>query len=263
MNSPAAGNHAGLLLLLPPAGTRVVVAGGCGGIGRAFVAAAQAAQLELVVLDLERSIAAAPPPPGVLAIACDALHEDQVQRALGEVGAHWGACDALVNLVGYTHERTPVERLPSAQWDDIVDGTLRSAFLLSREVIPLLKAGRAPSMVHTSSTFGVRVSMPGYAPYAAAKAGVINLVRALATELAPAVRVNAVAPGVVDTAFLQGGTGQQEKLERIDPAQFAASVPLRRVGQPSDIVGPLLFLIGPGSAYMTGQTLHINGGIWS
>ncbi|HPU12154.1 MAG TPA: SDR family oxidoreductase [Ottowia sp.] len=82
-------------------------------------------------------------------------------------------------------------------------------------------------------------------------------------QLAPTVRVNAVAPGVVETAFLKGGTGQREKHERIDPAQFAASVPLQRVAQPADIVGPLLFLIGPGSSYMTGQTLHVNGGIWS
>jgi NAD(P)-dependent dehydrogenase (short-subunit alcohol dehydrogenase family) len=250
--------------LLPTPGTRIVVAGGCGGIGRAFVASALQHGLSPVVLDLPASMAAHQPPSGVPAITCNALHESEVCRAFKEVRALWdGSFDALVNLVGYTHERTDVESLHSSEWDDIVNGTLRSAYLLAREAIPLLRSGKAPSMVHTSSTFGVRVSIPGYAPYAAAKAGVINLVRALATELAPTVRVNAVAPGVVETAFLKGGTGQREKHERIDPAQFAASVPLQRVAQPADIVGPLLFLIGPGSSYMTGQTLHVNGGIWS
>lgn len=261
MNAGSQSKFAGLH---PALGTRVVVAGGCGGIGRALVAAALELGLKPAVVDLAASIAAHPPPAGVPAIACNALHEVEVVRAFEELGVLWnGACDALVNLVGYTHERTNVEVLSCSEWDDIVDGTLRSAYLLSRAAIPLLRASSSPSMVHTSSTFGVRVSMPGYAPYAAAKAGVINLVRALATELAPTIRVNAVAPGVVETAFLQGGTGQPEKRERIDPAQFASSVPLRRVGQPGDIVGPILFLLGPGAVYMTGQTLHVNGGIWS
>ena len=249
--------------LMPGAGTRVVVAGGCGGIGRAFVAAAHAHAIQVVVLDLDSSIRENPPPPGVQAIICNALHEDEVKQAMEKVRSTWGACDAFINLVGYTHERTLVENLPSGEWDDILSGTLRSAYLLSREAIPLLRAGKTPSLVHTSSTFGVRVTMPGYAPYAAAKAGVINLVRALATELAPIVRVNAVAPGVVETAFLKGGTGQPEKSQRVDGEQFARGVPLQRIAQPNDIVGPLMFLIGPGSTYMTGQTVHVNGGIWS
>lgn len=250
--------------LLPAPGTRIVVAGGCGGIGRAFVAAAIGHGLAPAVVDLAASIAAHPPPAGVPAIACDARQESEVCSAFAQVHALWGgACDALVNLVGYTHERTPVESLASAEWDDIVDGTLRSAYLLSREAIPLLRRGRSPAIVHTASTFGVRVAWPGYAPYAASKAGVINLVRALATELAPQVRVNAVAPGLVDTDFLNGGTSQPERRERVDISRYATTVPLGRAGQPQDIVGPMLFLIGPGAAFMTGQTIHANGGIWS
>lgn len=250
--------------LYPPPGTRVLVAGGCGGIGRAFVAAALDHGLVPAVIDLPASIEAHPPPDGVQAFACNALHEADVRGALEQVGTRWdGACDALVNLVGYTHERTNVEALPCTEWDDIVDGTLRSAYLISREAIPLLRNGRSPCIVHTSSTFGVRVAWPGYAAYAVAKAGVINLVRALATELAPHIRVNAVAPGLIETDFLKGGTSQPERRERVDLKAYAGSVPLGRQGQPSDIVGPLLFLVGPGAAYMTAQTLHANGGIWS
>ncbi|MEZ5741999.1 MAG: SDR family oxidoreductase [Burkholderiaceae bacterium] len=256
-------NAAAFSGLMPKAGTRVVVAGGCGGIGRAFVAAAHAHDMQVIVLDLDASIRENPPPQGVQAIGCNALHELEVKQAIDQVRSTWGACDAFINLVGYTRERTPVEHLPSAEWDDILSGTLRSAYLLSREAIPLLRAGQTPALVHTSSTFGVRVAMPGYAPYAAAKAGVINLVRALATELAPVIRVNAVAPGAVQTAFLKGGTSQPEKSQRIDVDQLAQAVPLQRIAQPDDIVGPLMFLIGPGSAYMTGQTVHVNGGFWS
>ncbi len=261
MTAPASVAFSGLM---PVAGTRVVVAGGCGGIGRAFVAAAQAHALQVIVLDLESSIRENPPPAGVQAIACNALHEDEIKHAMAQVHSTWGgACDAFVNLVGYTRERTLVEHLPSAEWDDIISGTLRSAYLLSREAIPLLRAGKTPALVHTSSTFGVRVALPGYGPYAAVKAGVINLVRALATELAPVIRVNAVAPGAVETAFLKGGTSQPEKSVRIDVDQLAQAVPLQRIAQPNDIVGPLMFLMGPGSAYMTGQTVHVNGGFWS
>jgi 3-oxoacyl-[acyl-carrier protein] reductase len=104
---------------------------------------------------------------------------------------------------------------------------------------------------------------PGYGPYGAAKAGVITLAKTLAQEWAPAIRVNAVAPAAVDTAFLRGGTGRGREdgpPERLDVEGYVQRIPLARIATPVDVVGPILFLLGPASAYMTGQTLHINGG---
>jgi 3-oxoacyl-[acyl-carrier protein] reductase len=145
-----------------------------------------------------------------------------------------------------------------------VNTDLRGMFLAARAVAPLLRAsaaqGHAPAAVLVSSTFGVRVPHVGYGPYAASKAGVINLVRALATEWAPEIRVNGVAPGVIDTAFLQGGTGRDTKQTGIDMGRFVQGVPLQRLGQPDEIAAVLLFLLSPAASYVAGQTLHVNGG---
>lgn len=249
--------------LRPPADSRVAVVGGCGGIGRAFVAAAVKLRLEVAVLDLPRSFEQHPPPAGVLGVPCDATDERSVRDAFAAVRARWPALDGVVNLVGFTSVPTRVAEMPAELWDEITAGCLRSAFLVSRAAIPLLRGSARASLVHTASTFGVAVRFPGYGPYAAAKAGVVNLVRALAVECGPEIRVNGLAPGLTDTEFLRGGTGRPEREQSMDTDTVGAALPLRRVAQPADMVGPLLFLLGPGSAYMTAQTLHVNGGLWS
>ena len=248
----------------PLPGQRLLVVGGCGGMGRALVRAAAALGLRVAVLDIERSIAQFPPPPGELALACDVTREASVQAAFEHLAGHWGAVDALVNLAGYTGERVRVEDMSTAEWDDIVNTDLRGMFLVARACAPLLRAsaaqGHAPAAVLVSSTFGVRVPHVGYGPYAASKAGVINLVRALATEWAPAIRVNGVAPGVIDTAFLKGGTGRDVKQTGLDMERFVQGVPLQRLGRPEEIAHALLYLLGPAAGYITGQTVHVNGG---
>jgi 3-oxoacyl-[acyl-carrier protein] reductase len=105
---------------------------------------------------------------------------------------------------------------------------------------------------------------PHYGPYAASKAGLIALTKSFALEHAPLVRANAVAPGLVDTAFLRGGTGRsnEDGTPTIDIDAYAVMNPMRRVALPEDIVGPVMFLLGPDSAYMTGQTLWVNGGAY-
>ena len=91
---------------------------------------------------------------------------------------------------------------------------------------------------------------------------VIDRAGQLALENAPGIRVNAVAPGAVDTAFLRGGTGRshQDAPARLNPQSYGQFVPLGRIAQPQDVVGPILFLLSPAAAYMTGQTLYVNGG---
>lgn len=251
----------------PAPGDCLVVIGGCGGMGRALVAATRTLDLKVAVLDIATSIEQFPPPPGVLAIACDVRDETAVNAAFERVRAEWGRVDALVNLAGYTGERVRVEDMKTQEWDDIVNTDLRGMFLVARACAPLLRAsaaqGRQPAAVLVSSTFGSRVPHVGYGPYAASKAGVINLVRALATEWAPEIRVNGLAPGVIDTAFLKGGTGRAEKQTGLDMQRFVTGVPLQRLGQPQEIATALLFLLSPAASYITGQTLHVNGGSYT
>jgi len=252
----------GLPEMLPPPGLRVVVAGGCGGIGRAVVRALVAARARVAVLDLPISAERHPPPSETQYFPCDVRVDGNVDVAFAAAAEALDGIDALVNLVGYTNERINVEHLSTAEWDEMNAGNLRGAFLLSRAAVRLIRASGDGTIINFTSTFGVKVSYPGYSAYAASKAGIISLTQALSVECGPTIRVNAIAPGLIDTDFLRGGLGRAEKQTRIDPVSYGQSLPLRRVGQPEDLTLPVLFLLGPGGRYITGQTLHVNGGLW-
>jgi 3-oxoacyl-[acyl-carrier protein] reductase len=251
------------LTLGPAEGARIAVVGGAGGIGRRLVVRLMEAGAVVTVIDLPGSLEVHPPPDGVTAIGCDATREGEVAGAFGRITG--GALDGLVNLCGFAEARTPVAETDPADWDSVIAGNLRAAYLVSRAAVPMLRKGRDPSMVQMASGIA-QLGTPGYGPYGAAKAGVINLTRTLAQELAPSVRVNAVAPAAVDTAFLRGGTHRGGRDDgpptRLDVDAYVARVPLGRLAMPDDVVGPILFLLGPASAYLTGQTLYINGGTW-
>ncbi|GMG90513.1 3-oxoacyl-[acyl-carrier-protein] reductase FabG [Cupriavidus sp. TKC] len=251
------------LNFLPAANSRIAVVGGCGGMGQALVNAASDHGLRVASLDLQRSIDDCKLPGGVLALPCDVSDDASVAAAFRALREEWQGLDTLVNLAGYTGEQILVKDLPTAEWDAINDCCLRGMFLVTQHALPLLEMGENPSIVLTSSTFGHRVVHPGYAAYAAAKAGVVSLGKALATECAPRVRVNVISPGVFRTAFLDGGTGRSRRQTGIDMDKYPQIVPLKRLGEPAEIVGPILFLAGPSASYITGQVLHVNGGIWA
>ena len=240
--------------------SRVVVVGGCGGIGRAVVAAL-AARTRVAVLDLPASIARHPPPAGVKIIACDAADANSVMAAFGELQAAWDGLDAFVNLCGFKLETLKLGDTPPDIWDEGIAGNLRSAYLLSRAALPLLTQAGGGTMVHVTSGLGSYGGV-GYGPYAVAKGGINTLVRILMREYAPHIRVNAVAPGYVLTAFARGGTGRSDETAppHIDAEKYSQQIPLGRAADPSDLVGPILFLLGPASAYVNGQILHVNGG---
>ncbi len=245
--------------LAPPAGRRIAVVGAAGGIGRALVEALRNAGCTVIGLDLATSLHRHPLPAGVLALAIDATDPDSLARAAQRCGP---ALDGAVLLAGFAAPRTPAVETDLETWSEVVTGNLTTSFLAARALVPLLRLGTAPSLVTMASGLAVRAT-PGYAPYGAAKAGVLALTRSLAVELAPTIRINAVAPGAVDTAFLRGGTGRSDETQepRLNLDAYAASVPLQRIATPDDIVGPILFLLGPASSYLTGQTLHVNGGL--
>ena len=248
-----------------PENRRVAVVGGAGGIGRALVSALLDQRARVAILDLPASLARHEPPAGTLVRALDATDESQVRAAFAAVQDAWGGLDALVNLAGFAKEKAPVGATPRATWDEVMDGNLTAAYLCSQAALPLLRAGDAPAIVNMSSGLAVKPT-PGYGPYSVAKAGVLALTRLLAAENAPAIRVNAVAPAAVDTAFLKGGTGrggdEADGPARLDLDAYLKTVPLARLAQPEDVVGPILFLLSPAAAYVTGQTLHVNGGLW-
>ncbi len=244
-------------------GRRLCILGGCGGIGRSLVAGALDRGYEVAVMDLKAALTGHPPPPSTLAIEIDGSDEASVARAFDTVSSRFSALDGFVNAAGFLIEKLALAKTPAHEFDVTIHGNLRTAFLACKAAMALLEKGDAPSLVNIASGLGALIR-PEYGPYAAAKAGMIALTKTLALEHAPRVRANAVGPGAVDTAFLRGGTGRSDEKgdPTLDIGAYSAMIPLKRIALPEDIVGPIMFLLGEESRYMTGQTLWVNGGAY-
>ncbi len=240
-------------------GHRIALLGGAGGIGRVLANELSEAGHTVTVLDLPASLER----HAVAGIGINVTNETSVMEAFAKLD---GPLDGFVNLAGYNTALTPLADMESGYFDEVMNANLRGAFLAARAAAPLL--AKAPSgglgaMVNVVSGLASNVR-PGYGAYAASKAAVIAMTKTFALELAPQVRVNAVGPGLVNTAFLRGGTGRsrEDSQSIVDLDAYRAITPLDRIAQPSDVTGPIRFLLGPDSGFMTGQTLWINGGAY-
>lgn len=239
---------------------KLAILGGAGGIGRVLTSHATAAGWQVWVLDLPRSLEAHPAAHGVASIAIDITDPHSVAAAFEQLGP----LDGFVNLAGFMSPLNALADTPLDVFDDVIQGNLRGAFLAASAAVPLLDQANG-AMVNVASGLGA-YTRPGFGPYAAAKAGLISMTKTLALEAAPNVRVNAVGPSVVDTAFLRGGEGRASSdpamvhATPVDLDAVARATPLGRIATPQDVAGPILFLLGPDAAFMTGQVLWINGG---
>jgi 3-oxoacyl-[acyl-carrier protein] reductase len=245
---------------VPSPGSRVAVVGGCGGIGRAIVAACKDLHLRIAVLDLPQSIEKHPVDAHFLA-PLNAARADDVEEAFSQLEAIFDGLETLIFLVGFTlTPPRPTTEIDEAQWNEVLDGNLTSAHLVIRRALPLLRRGNKPSIVTISSGLGVSV-MRGFGPYAAAKAGLIALTKTIALEAAPTLRANAVAPSAIQTDFMTGGLGRHDSDGKwFDPAPYIPLIPLQKLAEVDDIVGVVLFLASPAAGFITGQTIHVNGG---
>lgn len=248
-------------VLGPARGAGVLVVGGCGGIGWALVEALRAQGQPVFVIDLAASIRARDIPASGPAAAADLRDEASVIAAFDDLAERGAAYAHVVIASGYTRDLNPLADLDVAMFDDLVSANLRGVAITLREALKRLPAGG--SITAISTAIG-QVGAKGYAGYAAAKAGLNALVRVTANEAAPAIRVNALAPGAIDTAFIRGGYGRGGREDgppaRISIEAYEKMVPLGRIGTPEDVVGPLLFLMSDAARYVTGQVLHVNGG---
>jgi NAD(P)-dependent dehydrogenase (short-subunit alcohol dehydrogenase family) len=242
-------------------GRQIAVVGAAGGIGRALVDRLLREGAAVTGIDLPVSLARHPAPDGVTEIPIDLTDAASVDAAAGQLAACAPELSGCVVCSGFTSESRPLLDTSSETFDAVLLGNLSGTVRWARAVVPLLQKRPGGSLVHVASGLAQFIR-PGYGPYSAAKAGLIAVTKTLALECAPGLRVNAVAPGAIDTAFLVGGTGRsdEQRADTINRAAYAANLPLQRIGQPDDVVGPLIFLLGPDSRYMTGQVLWINGG---
>jgi NAD(P)-dependent dehydrogenase (short-subunit alcohol dehydrogenase family) len=244
----------------PPPGAKVVVAGGCGGIGSAIVEGCVATGLETYVLDMQATYDAKPCPDGVTFVPMDAHEDESVQQAVGDLVAKTGGVlDAVINLVGAGNGPAPITELETWSWDEVISRNLRSAFLICKYTMPLLHKSGDGAVVNTASGVAYR-GVKGVGSYAAAKGGLISMTKTLAVENAPTVRCNVIAPGGV-TNKVKIIDGEVIGPMGLKTGVTTATIPLGRFADPEDIVPAALFLAGPSSAYMTAQVLQLSGGL--
>jgi NAD(P)-dependent dehydrogenase (short-subunit alcohol dehydrogenase family) len=234
------------------AGKRVIVTGAARGLGREFalhLASLGARVLAADIADLGETCARGDVVPAVVDV-----RSVSDTRALARVASEvLGGVDALVNNAAIVSlVRRPFDEIPEDEWDRVFEVNVKGSWLCASAVVPLLRAAGGGSIVNLASEVAFSGS-PGVAHYDASKAAVVGLTRVLARELGPAqIRVNALAPGFIPTegsAVMQGNR----------PYDTAAT-PLGRLGQPDDLLGALAFLVSDESAFVTGQTLLVNGG---
>ncbi len=231
-----------------------VVTGGGEGIGRGIAEGMSAFGAKVAVWERDPDICASTADSlGALGIAVDVRDSEQVDAALQRTVEELGEVSILVNNAGGTF-RAPLLETTENGWDALYRSNLRHVLLCTQRIAKrLVAAGLPGSVINVTSIEGVRAA-PGYAAYAAAKAGVINYTKTAALELAQhGIRVNALAPDLTVT----------EGLLRLSPnfdATAATMIPMGRAGHVDEMAGAAVFLASEMSSYITGQTIHVDGG---
>jgi 3-oxoacyl-[acyl-carrier protein] reductase len=247
-------------LTLQLANKTALVTGGATGIGRATALALAAAGARVAVNHLPADTAKAEAvvtsirATGTLgvAVAANVAHAEEVAALVRATEVALGPIDILVNNAGVIQEK-PFLETSEADWDFVVGVDLKGVFLCCRAVLPgMVERGRG-CVINLASELGY-LGRAQYAPYCAAKAGVIGLTRSLAREFAPAIRVNAIAPGPIDTPMLSLEHMSAEMIEK------ERDIPARRVGTPDEIAGTAVFLASDLASFYYGQVLSPNGG---
>jgi 3-oxoacyl-[acyl-carrier protein] reductase len=187
-------------------------------------------------------------------VALNVTDVAQTDAVMADLAKEFGAITILVNNAGITRDNLAM-RLGDDEWDAVIDTNLKAVFRLSRAVMRGMMKARFGRIVNITSVVGYSGN-PGQANYCAAKAGVAGMSRSLARELGSRnITVNCVAPGFIDTDMTHALTDEQK-------AAMLASIPLGRAGTPEDIAGAVGFLVSPAAAYVTGATVHVNGGMF-
>ncbi len=186
-------------------------------------------------------------------LTLNVLDAMQIEQMLGTIKSKYGEVSILVNNAGITRDNLLV-RMSEEEWDDVLDTNLKSVFRLSRAVLrPMMKA-RQGRIINISSVIG-STGNPGQANYAASKAGLMGFSKSLAREIGSrSITVNCIAPGFIETDMTEALTAEQRE-------KLLQDVPLQRLGQVADIAAAVIFLAGTGASYITGTTLHVNGGL--
>ncbi|HEX8606935.1 MAG TPA: SDR family NAD(P)-dependent oxidoreductase [Pseudoduganella sp.] len=238
-----------------------IVTGGAGFNGLGFATARMLAAhgANVVILDLAGANpagAAAELGPQHLGVVADVTNKEQCEAAAQAALARFGRIDVLFANAGITQPRKTLD-ISADDYDAVLDVSLRGTLLMAQAVLPAMQRQQGGSIVCTSSVSAQRGGgILGGPHYSAAKAGVLGLMRAMAREFGPdGIRVNAITPGLIATDIIKGKLTEERK------GEIASDIPLSRLGRADDIAGAVVFLASDLSAYCTGVTLDVNGGM--
>ncbi|MCZ0963012.1 SDR family NAD(P)-dependent oxidoreductase [Paracoccus benzoatiresistens] len=240
------------------AGRRIVVTGGASGIGAAVVrmAAREGAKVACLDLNLKEAEALTASLSGQgFAVASNVADPASIRAAMDTAATGMGGIDGLVNSAGVVAIE-PAAGMEIAIWQRLIDVNLTGTFLACQAAIPhLVQVGQGASIVNLSSAQAL-APVAGAAAYAASKGGVQSLSKALAVELAPAIRVNAVCPGLIDTPMNKGLAKDGDSGPPVPLDRYA----LGRWGKPEEVAACILFLLANDASYLTGTSIAVDGG---
>ena len=241
-------------------GEIALVTGATRGIGRAIALTLGAAGATVVGTatspDGAGRITAALRDAGVAGegLVLDVTDQAAIDAALTHIGTTYGAPGILVNNAGITRDNL-LMRMKDAEWDAIIDTNLTSVYRLSKACLRAMTKARKGRIVNITSVVAASGNA-GQTNYAAAKAGMIGFTKSLAREVGSrGITVNCVAPGMIDTDMTRA-------LNETQRAALLATIPLGRLGQPEEIAAVVTFLASPGGAYISGETIQVNGGMY-
>jgi NAD(P)-dependent dehydrogenase (short-subunit alcohol dehydrogenase family) len=232
-------------------GKVAIVTGAAGGIGSAVTRLLSAAGADVVASDLE-------PVAGLVSVAGDASLAETAERTVATALERFGRLDVLVNNAGHIVYKTILDT-SDEEWDRVMAVNVRSMFVHCRSAIPVLRDQGGGAIVNVASISGL-IGIPALTAYTASKGAVVQLTRQLAVEWASAgIRVNAVAPGAIDTPFLTDFVAEQEDPEGV-AAAIRAEHPMGRWGTADEIAETIVFLASDRAAFVTGAVLAADGG---
>ena len=237
-------------------GKGALVTGATGGIGGAIAKAlhGQGANVAISGTKAERLEALASELSSrVFVLPCDLRDRPAVVQLSETAGKMLGQVDILVNNAGITHDNLFM-RMKDEEWDDVIAVNLTSVFVLTRGILRGMMQRRYGRIVNIASISGV-LGNPGQPNYAASKAGLVGMTKSLASEVASrGITANCIAPGFIQTPMTDALTPKQVEA-------IAAAIPTKTFGKPEDVAAVVAFLASNEAAYITGETMHVNGGM--
>jgi NAD(P)-dependent dehydrogenase (short-subunit alcohol dehydrogenase family) len=239
------------------AGRKILITGAASGIGRATANLFAAEGASLALLDVKNPDEWEAGTPGELRLKTDLLDRAAIADAVRTAAERMHGIDGIVNCAALGGSK-PIEQLEMEKWDQILAVNLSAPYLIIKEALPYLRASGRASIVNIGSGVALLPSAPGSGAYAASKGGLVSLTKALAYDLAPDIRVNAVLPGVTNTAMAMATVIAHFP----DPndAPFVQQYAMKRVAEPAEIANAILFMASHESSYVTGAILAADGG---